>query len=58
MGNSALNLVAKKGNDKLKSNFETCNEIPITTIDGNPIESLKTLMGDKKLYLIVNTASK
>ena len=58
MGNAALNLVAKKGNDKLKSTYETCNEIPVTTIEGNAIDTLKTLMGEKKLYLIVNTASK
>ena len=35
MGNKALALVAKKGNDPMSTTYKSLNDIPIATIEGN-----------------------
>jgi len=57
MGNAIANIVFKKGEDDLQAKYDSVNQIPIKTIRGE--EGLVAdHVGGKKLYLIVNVASK
>lgn len=57
MGNAIANIVFKKGEDDLQAKYDSVNQIPIKTIKGE--EGLVAdHVGGKKLYLIVNVASK
>ena len=60
MGGVLAKIVFKNGEDTLLlEKYKTVNEIPITLIDGNALNQLQELLkGDKKLYMIVNVASK
>ena len=59
MGGVLAKIVFKSGKDSLDQNkYQSINEIPVTTVEGQDYEKLIDLVGDKKLYLIVNTASK
>jgi hypothetical protein len=59
MGNAIMKLVFKNGDDALLlEKYKSVNEIPLTLIDGSPVDKVQNLVKDKKLYLIVNVASK
>ena len=45
MGNALLDAVSKKGKDTLLCDYTTINDIPVSTIEGNPFENLRTLLG-------------
>lgn len=59
MGGVLAKIVFKSGKDKLDQNkYQSILDIPVTTVEGDNYERFVDLTGDKKLYLIINTASK
>lgn len=57
MGNAIAKIVFKKGEDNICAKYQSVNDIPVTTIDGQQGKIQDYVQG-KKIYLIVNVASK
>ena len=60
MGNCLLRcLVGKNGQDEFSPTFDDLHKIgPIQMLDGTEVPTMGKLLEGKKLYLIVNVASK
>tara|TARA_B110000305_G_C19171510_1_gene507507 strand:- start:547 stop:726 length:180 start_codon:yes stop_codon:yes gene_type:complete len=59
MGGLIAKIVFKNGDDKLDSStFSSLNDIPAMSLSGVQHDRLGDVVKDKKLYLVVNVASK
>lgn len=59
MGGALAKIVFKNGSDDISvEKYKSVNEIPVTLITGEKVESIQKLVEGKKLYMIVNVASK
>jgi len=57
--NSFLKLVMRSGSDKKfdLSKWESLNDVMVTTVEGE-VTTIRNLVQNKCLYLVINTASK
>ena len=59
MGAVIAKIIFKTGKDKLETtNFSSLNEIPVADLYGEERKTIADYVKDKKLYLVVNVASK
>jgi hypothetical protein len=58
MGALIAKAVFKNGTDDISSKYNSCNQIPITLLNGTHHSQIGEILADKKLYLCVNVASK
>lgn len=59
MGSAIAKIVFKQGADELSvEKYKSVNEVPVTLITGEKLEQIQSLVANKKLYMIVNVASK
>ena len=59
MGGLIAKIVFKNGDDKLDSSkYSSLNDIPATSLSGVMHDKLGDVVKGKKLYLVVNVASK
>jgi len=58
MGGAIAKLVFKSGNDVIATKYESANEIPVVDLLGVEHDKIGNLVEGKKVYLIVNVASR